>query len=275
MIRITALLTIILIAGSIYAGAQDFRQRLSTPYSSTDEIGDVEAEISFGEQVAARIAGTYPVLRDKKLTRYLSLVGNHIASYSKRPELTFYFAVLDTPEINAFAAPGGYIFVTKGALLLMKNESELAGVLAHEIGHVVEKHIVKELKIIGNDKSGVATASLLSGATDSVRIAFQQLVDKATEILFKRGYKQEDEFDADYVGTILAAEAGYADDALLSYVRRMSTLSGKSVEKISETHPASVSRIKQLDKMLSNNSLNANPQLHTRRFSDHVHAALQ
>jgi predicted Zn-dependent protease len=121
-------------------------------------------------------------------------VGLSLAVNSNRPELTYHFAVLNTSEINAYAAPGGYIFVTRGAIEKMQDESELAGVIAHEMGHVNGKHVVKELDIKATEGSAVSgLARLIGGGTESARIAFSKAVDKAMDTLFTTGYKREDE----------------------------------------------------------------------------------
>jgi len=148
--------------------------------SSTDEVAasDITEEVRFGREVAARVIARYGLYENLQLMKYVNLVGKVLAMSTNRPELEFRFAVLNTDEINAYAAPGGYIFVTRGALAKMRDEAELAGVLAHEIGHVVEKHVVKELDIKGNDDSAVSgLARVIGGSSDSARLAFAQAVD--------------------------------------------------------------------------------------------------
>src|SRR5437870_461197 len=112
--------------------------------ASRDFTEGEEADI--GRVVSARILATYPLAKDDKVQQYVTLVGNTVAAYSSRPTLDWHFAVIDTPIINAFSTPGGFIFVTTGALQAMKNEAELAGVLGHEIAHCTQKHILKEIK---------------------------------------------------------------------------------------------------------------------------------
>ena len=106
----------------------------------------LEEEIRIGRQISGNLLGAVPLVRDDKLQNYVNLVGNWVALQSGRQDLTWHFGVLDTEAINAFAAPGGYIFVTKGLYRLLNNEAELAGVLGHEIAHVTQKHHLKVLK---------------------------------------------------------------------------------------------------------------------------------
>jgi beta-barrel assembly-enhancing protease len=99
-----------------------------------------------GRQISGNMLGAVPLVRDDKLQNYVNLVGNWVALQSGRSDITWRFGVLDTEDINAFAAPGGYIFVTKGLYRRLNNEAELAGVLGHEIAHVTRKHHLKVLK---------------------------------------------------------------------------------------------------------------------------------
>jgi predicted Zn-dependent protease len=218
------------------------RQRLS----AGDDVAasDISEEVRFGREVAARVIARYGLYDNAKLMKYVNLVGKALAMNTSRPELDFHFAVLNTDEINAYAAPGGYIFVTRGALLKMQSEAELAGVLAHEIGHVVEKHVVKELNIKGVDDSAVSgLARVIGGSTDSARVAFSQAVDKALDILFKDGYKREDEAQADKDAVLFCALTGYEPAGLVRFFERISVLKGKQTEVLDKTHPPYASRI--------------------------------
>lgn len=201
--------------------AHDSRRRISARPDELSEIGDLEAEVRFGKDLAARILGTYPLVEAPPLQRYVNLVGKSVALFASRPELTFYFGVLASDEINAFAAPGGYVFITRGALAHMQDEAQLAAVLGHEIAHIVKKHVVKELNIRGVDGSAAAgIAGLIGGASGGYRGAFEQALDEATQILFKRGYAQADELEADRLGLILATLAGYDPKAFLTFLER-------------------------------------------------------
>jgi len=107
---------------------------------------DEQDEIAIGEQVSARIRAKYGVAQDPQTHKYVALVGSVVAKKSERPSLPWQFIILDTDGVNAFAAPGGYIHITRGALALMKSEAELAGALSHEIAHVTRKHTIKAIE---------------------------------------------------------------------------------------------------------------------------------
>ena len=155
--------------------AHEFRLRANHIFWKNQEAG-TEKEIEFGRGVAAKILGKYPIFKDEEKVNYISQIGTGIAAQLGRPELNYYFGILDTEDINGYAAPGGYIFVTTGALKLMRNEAQLAGVLAHELAHINQKHIVKQLNLQSADRSMTSgIAQILGGATLSAKIALERL----------------------------------------------------------------------------------------------------
>ncbi len=247
---------------------EQWRQRLSS--NSDVEQSDITEEVRFGREVAARIIGRYGMYENPAVTKYVNLVGTVLAMNSSRPEIEFHFAVLNTDEINAYAAPGGYVFITRGALLKMQDEAELAGVLAHEIGHVVEKHVVKELNIRGSDESAVSgLARVIGGSTDAARAAFAQAVDQAMDILFKNGYKREDETQADRDSVMLCALAGYEPTGLVHYFDRIKAMKGKQTEVLDKTHPSYDARIAWLNDTIQKEGIDSgNYNSYKVRFAD-------
>ena len=258
MKKINKLITALLIFSFIlvdFAFAREGRKRISGTANEYSNVSDIEAEILFGRELSARILGNYSLLDDEKINRYVNLVGKGVALYAGRTELRYHFGVLDSDKINAFAAPGGYIFITRGALEKMENEAQLAAVLAHEIAHIVKRHVVKELNIRGNESSGAGgIASLIGGPTDSLRGALEQALDDAADIIFNKGYKVKDEIEADSVGILLASVAGYDPSALKEFLNN-----AKSFEKENKTykgeHPIFEVRMREIDKTLRANRL--------------------
>lgn len=256
VMKALAAVVVMLMTFNLYA-SQEFRQRINAITLDVEGIeSDVEAEIEFGREVAARILGRYRYDDTESLNRYINLVGQSIVKHANRPELEFHFAMLDSDEINAYTTPGGYVFVTKGALALMKDESELAAVLAHEVAHVTQKHIVKELNIHAADDSAEAgLAALFGGMSDPARIAFLQALDKAVELLFTSGLKKEDEFEADQVGTMLTVASGYDATALTRYLSRVKEVKGEKTAVLSDTHPSFSQRLVELQQLLREEGL--------------------
>lgn len=238
------------------SASDDFRQRLyQEGGDSFSQEDDIKAEIVFGRVLAARILGKYAYYENVKLNEYVNKVGKGLAQFANRPEIEFRFAVIDTDIVNAFAAPGGYIFVTKGALIKMEDEAELAAVLSHEIAHITERHIVKELNIKGTDASPVSGfAQVLGGGTGAVKVVFSQIVDQAAEILFEKGLKKQDEFDADRVSTIIISTAGYDPLAMRRYLKKISGAE-KETKALVGTHPSFEERIMNVDSILADNQL--------------------
>ncbi len=270
---LTALTVIVLMGIPLKSGAEtDFRTRRSAAILQDTNLDDIKAEINFGRDVAARILGNMELNKDEELARYLNLIGKGIAANVGRPELDFHFAVLDSETVNAFAAPGGYVFVTTGALRLMADEAELAAVLGHEIGHVAAKHIVKELKIRGEDREGKSVTSLIGGTTDPIRLALQQMVDQAVTILFERGYQKQDEFESDRIGSTLLALAGYDPTALQRYLLRIDAAKGTTTTDIHRTHPPTSERTNAITALLNENGLNGESgAINQERFKHYVH----
>lgn len=250
----------LLLSVAISAGAVEpeaFRARQATTAVASDPTEATRAEIAFGRDVAARILGRFPLEADQSLQRYINLVGKAVALHAARPELEYRFGLVRAAEVNAYATPGGYIFITTGALAQMQDESELAAVLAHEVAHVTERHIVKTLNLRAGDGDPQAgIARLIGGSGDAARIAFMQLVDKAMEILFEKGLTKAEEIDADRLATLVVSGAGYDPHALLRYFARMRALDQAALGRVKTTHPSFDDRILNLQRLLNVESLN-------------------
>lgn len=225
----------------------------ATPPQSTQKVdpaqlgfalfGDysLEEENRIGRQISGNLLGAVPLVRDDRLQRYVNLVGNWVAQNSGRKELTWRFGVLDTEAINAFAAPGGYIFVTKGLYKRLNSEAELAGVLGHEIAHVTQKHHLKVLKqssLIG--ALGQVASSKARGSDQMV----QNLIGNGAEIM-ARGLDKNAEYEADRVGVVYAARAGYEPWGLPSVLQDLAGLpSGDArTSLLYKTHPHPADRL--------------------------------
>jgi len=255
---VRALLLIAITLGSAMnaSAEQNVRRRAHAANSTEFETGDIKAELAFGREVAARILGREPLRDNAELTRYVTLIGQALASNSGRAELPFYFAVLESEQINAYSTPGGYVFVTRGALRQMQDEAELAAVLAHEIAHVQLRHIVTALNIRGKDTNNLATwmSVLTGGSADTAKVAFFQAVDQATTLLFEEGFNIRDELAADRVALMLLANTGYDPAALGRYLNRIGnagvppapTPAEPAADNGKRTHPSNTERMTAL-----------------------------
>jgi predicted Zn-dependent protease len=204
-------------------------------------------EIKLGREVAANLAARYGISSDAAKLRYVNLVGQTLAARSSRAKLPYHFGILKTPEFNAFAAPGGYIFVTEGLLAGLNDEAELAGVLAHEISHVTERHVakaVREANLFGAGKDLTAAMSHDPQAWGALSDFSIQLMDK--------GFSRKDELEADRLGSQLAGRAGYDPRGLRDSVERLSQTRAKdgALARFNGTHPAPADRLKAIDEAL-------------------------
>ena len=204
----------------------------------------IEDENRIGKQISGNLLGAVPLVRDDTLQRYVNLVGNWVAMQSGRKDVTWHFGVLDTEDINAFAAPGGYVFVTKGLYRLLDNEAELAGVLGHEIAHVTKKHhlnVLKKSTLIG--ALGQVASSKAQGSDQMV----QNLIGNGAEIM-ARGLDKEAEYEADRVGIVFAARAGYDPWGLPTVLQDMASLPAKDnrTSLLYKTHPHPADRLAAL-----------------------------
>lgn len=254
--------------------AEAGRARISTERAiDTYSVEDIQQEIRFGREMSAIILGDFKMLDQQQLIRYVNLVGQTILRNASRQEIPFHFTVIDSPVINAYAAPGGYIFLTRGALDLMHSEAELAGVLAHEIAHVTQRHIVKALKIKAKDDSVTGSVGRVIGSTgSSANVIFDQAVGKAMDILFTKGLKRQDEFEADKVGILLTALSGYEPVAYYQYLQRLQPYLEKDSAELHKTHPSIKSRLAKLQKIIDTEGLGGlQGFINTARFDQNYH----
>jgi len=204
-------------------------------------------EISIGQKMAAQVDSTEKVLPDAEVQDYVNGVGQRIAHVSDRKDLPFHFKVLDSKEINAFATPGGYIYVYSGLLKILDDEAELAGVLSHEISHVVARHGVKRLQQV------LGVQVVLSIALGSSSQLSQDLVSTSIGIILQ-GYSRDNEFEADQFGTFYMEKAGYNPEGMAELLGKLDKLSDTKptfFEKLSASHPPTKERIARVEKEIT------------------------
>ena len=232
----------------------DAAQKIGTLVITDEE----EAEI--GAQISAGLRQQYGVLQDANVHRYVTLVGQVLAAASTRPNLPWTFIVLDTAGVNAFAAPGGYIHITRGALALIRSEAELAGVLAHEITHVTNKHAIAEIRKAQGTK--IAAAQTRSEAIAMV-------AESGFALVKGNLWGKPDELESDRVGVALANSVGYAPAGLGGFLnalmqRNAALVDAKEKDRakgrngLFSTHPEMQERVGTLTKLIAKNGLNAN-----------------
>lgn len=210
---------------------------------ATREFTEAE-EADIGRVVAARILNTYPLAKDEKVQKYVTLVGDTVAAYSTRPTLEWHFAVLNSDIVNAISAPGGFVFITTGALKEMHSEAELAGVLGHEIAHVTQKHILKEVKRSNVMAAGMDAAQSTGAGSQWLNNDYASKIGQvAIDKLFKTGLSRSDEAEADRIGVQLSDSAGYRAAEFINFLSTLQKLERTSAMKqLMATHPSPESR---------------------------------
>lgn len=208
---------------------------------------DEPKEIEIGRQLSAVLLGAKPLHPNLALQRYVNRLGRWIGLQSPRPDLPWTFAVLDDPGYNAFAAPGGYVFITKGLIDQLADESELAGILAHEISHVAGKHHLKAMRKTA--QTGLLTRAIASQFSNQLAGGLSSQLLNLGRDLYAKGLDQEDELEADRTGVALATRAGFDPYGLVAVLQQLRTATPDNplfTLSIS-THPPAQVRLDQLE----------------------------
>ena len=230
----------------------DALNRLDTAFSDT-ELSSDEAYY-LGRAVAANILSIYrPYNANPELTLYLNKISMVLAINSQEPILFngYHVMILDSPEFNAFATPGGHIFITRGLLELCTTEDMLAAIIAHEMAHIMLRHgssiiesmgLTRELADIAN------SAAALAGNTDAARrtLLLRQSVAGTVDTLILNGYSQSQEFEADREALILLADAGYNPWAMMELLRVLNNVQNTRRDGFNSTHPSPEYRIQNI-----------------------------
>ena len=234
-----------------------------------------EQEIELGREAATMMEQDLLLLEDDEVSAYITSLGDELAFRSGRPGLTYTFKVVDTPEINAFALPGGFIYVHRGLIEAAENESELAGVLGHEIGHVVARHGVDQMRRaqIASVGLGVLGSLLGNGRAAEVGGLAADLVANGTFMKFSRDAERE----ADQLGVRNLADAGQAPRGMITFFEKLGALRERNpnaVDRFFASHPSPGERIENLGGLVGELSATAGLEADSRAFR-RVHDRLE
>ncbi len=233
-LRLLTLLSLLGLSGCEGMKAQgvDFG-KLTSAVQSLGNTGEKSAdeEQLIGQNTSVYLLQQAPLLNNPAVQRYVNRVGLWVAQQSERPDLPWRFGVLDNPAVGAYAAPGGYVFITSGLLARMNNEAELAGVLGHEIAHVVQKHHLKAIQQQAQTSmlsdlaifAAQASQANSSGGMGSQATQLSDTFSKNVSDLYSRGLTRGDEYQADAMGVVLAARAGYDPYGLANVLQTLAT----------------------------------------------------
>jgi predicted Zn-dependent protease len=249
-------LAILITASPAYAQLGGIGKRLGQAKDARDKVADLNIseadERKLGEEVSALVRKEFGVVQDAAVTKYVTLVGSVMAQASSRPGLKWEFIVLDTDGVNAFAAPGGIVHITRGALGMIKSEAELAGVIGHELAHVTKKHTVNAIK---KNKTITLAADVAPGSNEYI----SALSKAAYENIVEKGFDRGDEEDADQEGIRLANKAGYAPNGLATFLTKLADRNKAEPERngLFASHPETQGRIDKIAKQAKNEKLTA------------------
>ncbi len=199
---------------------------------------------SLALQVFNKFGGQY---KNEKLQHYITLIGQSVAAVSDRADIPYHFAVLNASEPNAFATPGGYVFVSIGLLRMVRNEAELAGVLGHEVAHVAKRHA---LQTIERSKTLQGIGTLTTSIMDKDDGMLENIINEMQDTLFTKGLDQGLEFEADQVGTEYAYRVGYYPGGLRDFLKVLGQ-NQKRQSVFFSTHPSPRDRYGKLKSQAS------------------------
>lgn len=220
-----------------------------------------DTEVQMGRESDAAIRQEYPVLQDEAIAAYVQEIGEKVAAYSDRNDVEYRFTVLDSDVINAFAAPGGFIYITTGLLATAGDEAEVACVLSHEVGHVVGRHSVRQMQ----QTLGVQVVAQLVLGEDSD--AWSQVAGLGAG-LFTMKNSRDHEFAADEFGVKYAVAAGYDPAGMVRFFQALVEQYGAGAEGVAgwmSTHPNTNERIDEAREEIELYDLTGHPR---NRFED-------
>lgn len=266
-------------AGVLSSSQADSLQRTSEALGKASQDLKPEQEYYLGRAVSASLLSKYPAASKKvQENRYLNLVGKTLvlASDKANQYASYHFMLLDSEEVNAFAAPSGFIFVTKGMLRLCQNEDDLAAVLAHEISHVQNGHAVKSIKasrytslatIMASEAAKTAANTYSPVQLGELTKVLESSVDDVTQNLTNSGYGRSLETEADKTALTLLKKAGYNAEGLLRVLERLKAKSDTTKGGFFATHPDTDDRISDVKDLLGEEKVNSVSVVRTNRFS--------
>ncbi len=209
-----------------------------------------QAELELGPMVTGRLLGARPLWDDDAAQHRVNTVGRWLASNTSRPDLPWTFGVIDSPEINAFAAPGGYVLVTRGLYALLDSDAELAAVLGHEIGHVVQRdhyEVVRKQELTGS-LQGLASSRVPAGGSIGETLARDFVERHGAAVLMTR-LDREAEYRADTYAQLVLARSGMNPLSLYAVLQKMGAVGGAGggLAQLYSTHPALGDRLDRID----------------------------
>ncbi len=218
-------------------------------------------EVELGKQMNQQLGREVKFYRNSAISDYVEQIGRRLAVNSDRSELPYTFQVVDNDSINAFATTGGFVYVNTGLLKAAENEAELASVMAHEIGHITGKHLVKQMR----------QRAIAGGVASAAGLDRSQAVAIGVDLALNRPRSREDEYDADKRGLRTLTRSGYAPSGMVSFMQKL-LKKGSGSPSFLSTHPATGDRIKALSSAIASQSGNSSAGLDKAAYQANIRA---
>ena len=257
--------------GGLRRGLEKAKDAKAKADKLSDMVFTDKEERQLGEYVSGLLIDRFGVYQDPAVQKYVTLVGSVLAQSSSRPNLNWEFIVLDTDGVNAYAAPGGLVHITRGALGLIKNEAELAGVLGHEIAHITQKHTIKAIQKANATELGIDVGAAKAPGGGLAQAFVAEIGNRVYTDLFENAFDRGDEMDSDKVGTILAGKLGYDPAGMNGFLNKVSERNKGQAEPngVFASHPQTKERIDAMTRIASREKLTGKATVATR-YATHI-----
>jgi len=220
-------------------------------------------EAQIGAQIDQQLMRQeFRAYRNEAVVDYVNDVGQRLVPFSDRPDIDYTFRVVESDQINAFATMGGYVYVTTGLLRTAENEAQLAAVLGHEIGHIVERHVVDQME----------ERAIQQGILTAAGLEREEMVGLGVELVINRSNSRSDELEADVRGYENLVRAGYAPIGLINFLEHLQ--GGASLPTFLSTHPATGDRIERLQQMIDPATANIGAGLDAQAYRSRIQPLL-
>ena len=221
-----------------------------------------QQEVELGSQINEELikSGQAKIYPNRALTNYINNIGQQLARTSSRSSIPYTFQVVDDRSINAFATMGGFVYINTGLILKADNEAELASVIGHEIGHIVGRHAIEQMR-----ERAIAQGVLSTAGLDT-----SQAVQIGVELALTRRNSRQDELEADRFGLENLTKAGYAPSGMLGFMQKLLEAGGGSTPTFLSTHPATSERIKLLEQSIDPKTANVGKGLDKQAYKSQI-----
>lgn len=210
-------------------------------------------DVQLGQQIHAQLmkSGDVKLSQNQRLNAYIRTIGQRLVQSSSRAKLPFQFYVVEDKAINAFATTGGFVYINTGTIDAADTEDQIASVLAHEIAHITEKHVLENIQ----------QSAIIQGGAQAIGVESSNIAGAAAELALRRPKSREAEYEADASGLMILSRAGYDPQAMPQFLTKLLNLGGRNAPTVFSTHPPSRDRISRVNQLIAANNLVApNPQ---------------